>query len=290
VIHGESHLFAGLYLKKLIRAKLLFAFRSNTVMDKRMSIIENRGKQFEQLAISLEILKFKGYEKIVGKRADLILFQSEFDRESYLSRVPRFRSKTAVIRGNISEPHFRAEYKDINTSSHLRTLLFIGGVGERKGIRHLIEAVELLKKENKDVKLIAVGGGSKLESRKEYIRDHGLEDAIVFMGRQSNPFPFFKDADLVVVPSLFDSYPDVVLEALHTGAPVIASRVGGIPDILCHDDLLFEPANARAIADRIGEMIDQPSRYLEARRLCAERRKEFLFDWAEEHERLMRCD
>jgi glycosyltransferase involved in cell wall biosynthesis len=81
------------------------------------------------------------------------------------------------------------------------------------------------------------------------------------------------------VPSLFDSYPNTVLEALHVGIPVIGSRVGGIPDQLVHDELLFPPMDAEAIASRIERCVREPGYYARLRELCAERRESFLFDW-----------
>ena len=108
-----------------------------------------------------------------------------------------------------------------------------------------------------------------------------------FQGRVSDPFPYYEAADLLVVPSLFDSYPDTVLEALHTGIPVIASRVGGMPDQLVYDELLFPPRNAAALADRIEEIARDDEKYMRLRALCSKRRDAFIFDWAEAWEQAM---
>ena len=106
-----------------------------------------------------------------------------------------------------------------------------------------------------------------------------------FHGRVPEPFSALAAADLMVAPSLSDSFPDTVLEALHVGTPVIGSQVGGITEQLVHEELLFPPMNAEAIADRIEKCIREPEFYRRARRLCASRRSKFEFDWAEAWEK-----
>jgi glycosyltransferase involved in cell wall biosynthesis len=115
-----------------------------------------------------------------------------------------------------------------------------------------------------------------------------VKNVVTFPGRVASPFPVIIDGDLLVVPSLFDSYPNTVLEALHVGTPVIGSRVGGIPDMLRFDELLFPPMNAEAIADRIERCVHEPAYYKRLRELCAERRVAFQFDWSEAWERAIR--
>ena len=193
-----------------------------------------------------------------------------------------------VITGNIAPPRFRDEDRDRNRCASPERLIYVGGLGERKGVRYLVEAVRLLRERDIDVSLTVVGGGSMIEEIAEFASGHRLEEAYRLVGRQGDPFGWIADAGLLVVPSLFDSYPDVVLEALHVGTPVIGSRVGGIPDILCHDLLLFPPGDASAIADRIASFVADADLYREAARLCRERRDEFRFDWAGEFERHMR--
>jgi glycosyltransferase involved in cell wall biosynthesis len=94
-------------------------------------------------------------------------------------------------------------------------------------------------------------------------------------------------ADLVVVPSLFDSYPNVILEAFHVGTPVVGSRVGGIPDMLRYPELLFPPADAQAIADRLVLLHDDAAAFKRVQTLCRQRRSYFDFDWAGEFETVL---
>ncbi len=280
MIHGETHFFAGVWLTSLTGARLLFAYRNNTVFEAGVSLRENRRHLLKQASIAFAIFKYRLYERMIGRRADVLVFQSTFDQESYLSRNPSARGRCAIVPGNIGGPRFKAQHKDINRSVTLRRLAFVGGLGERKGIRYLVRAVEELVREGYDITLDVIGGDASLPRWQARLEQQGLGERIRLLGRQADPFPLIGQADLVVVPSLFDSYPDVVLEALHTGTPVIGSAVGGIPDILRHDELLFEARSPEAIRDKVAAMMSRPQLYQQARELCRARRESFYFDWA----------
>ena len=288
LIHGETHLPAACFLKERLGCNLLFGIRSNVVSWSSISMRENRTKPGAFLSALKEHLTYRIYEKIAAANADVLAFQSSYDRDNCVTRAPKGVSKSVIIGGNIGEPRFKAEHRDINTSTSLKRLLFVGTLGERKGLRYLLEAMSLLKGRGVEaLELDVLGRANDLTKHQAYIERLGLTGLVHFQGRVSDPFPYYEAADLLVVPSLFDSYPDTVLEALHTGIPVIASRVGGMPDQLVHDELLVPPRNAAALADRIEEIARDSEIYMRLRELCSKRRDAFLFDWAEAWEQAM---
>jgi glycosyltransferase involved in cell wall biosynthesis len=288
LIHGETHLTAACFLKKSLGCNLLFGVRNNVVRWSGISMLENRTKPGAFLSALKDHLTYRIYEKIAAENADVLAFQSSYDRDDCVVRTPKAVSKTVIIRGNIGEPRFKAEHRDMNTSTSLKRLLFVGTLGERKGLRYLLEAMSLLKGSGiGTLELDVLARAGNLTKHQAYIERLGLTGQVHFQGRVSDPFPYYKAADLLIVPSLFDSYPDTVLEALHTGIPVIASRVGGIPDQLVHEELLFPSRNAAALADRIEELARNREKYMHLRELCLKRRETFIFDWAEAWEKAM---
>ena len=68
---------------------------------------------------------------------------------------------------------------------------------------------------------------------------------------------------------------------------MIGSKVGGIPEILRYQELMFEPGDAHAIADAVQRLYEDGDAYARAKRLCAERRAAFEFDWIAAYERAM---
>jgi len=113
-------------------------------------------------------------------------------------------------------------------------------------------------------------------------------DKLISIEGYQDPFPYLAKNDLMVYPTLYDAFPDTALEALHTGCPVIASSVGGLPDMLRYPELLFDSGEAAAIAARIEHCVEDKRFYQHIRALCAERAAAFRFDWAERFENAMK--
>ena len=89
-----------------------------------------------------------------------------------------------------------------------------------------------------------------------------------------------KNCDLLTVPSLADSCPNTVMEALYLGIPVIGSRAGGIPEILLDEEALF-PTDWEQLAGKIETCYRDKAFLTRLREKQAERKKELSFDWAE---------
>ncbi|HCM25999.1 MAG TPA: hypothetical protein DIC34_05535 [Treponema sp.] len=286
LIHGETHLKAGMTCSALLGGRLLFGHRSNAVRELLNSRMEGNATFADSIRSRLELIRYRAYERSIAKSADAIVFQSEYDRDDFLSRTT-VRGSVHVIGGNIGEPRFKRDHANANTSQSLSSVLFIGTYGSRKGLRYLLEAAGILASRGIFLRFVIVGPGEQKERFIRQAEGMGLSEAFEFHGRVPDPFPYLSSADLLVVPSVFDSYPDTILEALHAGTPVIASSVGGIPEMLFHEALLFPPMDAAALADRIGLIAKDPGQYAKIKSLCASRATSFHFDWAERWELAM---
>jgi glycosyltransferase involved in cell wall biosynthesis len=287
-IHGDTHLKAALFLKKALAVPLFYAFRANDI--DRAHIIRSSG------TLSLRSYLFsvlyepinRSREKQVAKYAQLITFQNEPDRQRFFKRTACPESRTVIIPGNIGPPRFKPEYAGSNNSKKVKKILYVGMVSTGKGLYEVLEAVGLLKKRGYlFIQCCILGRGDGLEAAKNLTKKLNIDSQVFFEGFK-DPFPYLADCDLMVYPTLYDAFPDTVLEALHTGCPVIASRVGGIPDLLCYDELLFDARDVNAIASKIEKCITDTGFYMKIRNLCASRAKVFYFDWAERFETAMK--
>lgn len=136
------------------------------------------------------------------------------------------------------------------------------------GIAYLIMAAKLVISKRKDVIFIIGGDGPLLNYHKELAGKLGVKDYIVFTGaipRDIIP-KYYAASDIVVVPSLQESWGLVATEAMACGKPVIASNVGGLPDQIIDgfNGFLVPPRSPKAIADKILYLLENPS---EARRI-----------------------
>ncbi len=123
------------------------------------------------------------------------------------------------------------------------TVLHIGRFSEQKNHRLMIETMATLSHEYPNIYFQFIGGGELENEIKEMIKDLGLCERIECLGRQGNVYQFLNQADAFMLPSKYEGVPISLIEAMGTGLPIIASRVGGVSDMLVDEEsaLLIEP-------------------------------------------------
>ena len=129
-------------------------------------------------------------------------------------------------------------------------LLHIGRFNEQKNHRRILEAFHMLTGEIPNCRLWLVGDGELMEATRSYARELGVEERVEFLGSQSNVYGFLQDADIFLMPSDYEGMPMTIIEAMGTGLPVVATAVGGVPDMLKDGESgLLVPCDARAVKD-----------------------------------------
>jgi glycosyltransferase involved in cell wall biosynthesis len=131
-----------------------------------------------------------------------------------------------------------------------------------KGIDVLIDAVAICVRDGVDLSLTIVGDGKYRSELEKRTAAYGLGEQVRFLGQLPGGAPVraqLDAADLFVMPSRTEGLPRVVIEAMARGLPCIGSAVGGIPELLPSEDLV-PPDDARALASKIMEVINDPSR------------------------------
>ena len=128
---------------------------------------------------------------------------------------------------------------------------------EGKGHTVLIEAFKLLKEKIKDAKLVIVGEGYLYDELFRRVGNNGLRDSVLFTGFQMDVSEIIATFDVAVLPSFFEGMGRVILEAMAMEKPIVASRVGGIPDLIDQgiNGLLVRPGDARELADALERVL-----------------------------------
>lgn len=146
---------------------------------------------------------------------------------------------------------------ELNIRFDEKVILAIGRLSREKAQRYLIEALAHLPQTEGPRKLILVGIGPDMDALRRLTGALGLTDKVVFAGFREDVASFYSLADVFVLPSLSEGSSNVLLEAMANGTPVIATRVGGNPEIALHEEtaLLVQPGNPTALAAAITRLL-----------------------------------
>lgn len=135
--------------------------------------------------------------------------------------------------------------------------LHVGRFADVKNHPMLIDAFSELVKMRPDVKLWLVGDGPNIDMIKGKVSELRLEEHVEFWGLQPDVFKFFEEADVFVLPSIYEGMPMTLIEAMGSGMPIIASDVGGIPSMLNNDkNALLTDVNEKSLLNAMIKMTD----------------------------------
>lgn len=193
-------------------------------------------------------------EKLLRARTNLFLFESEFAKQSFDDLIGATRATIRVVRNGVSEH----EFADVPLDFGATDLLYIGELRDIKGVDVLLDAIAALHRSGLPLTATIVGDGPSRQAFHDQAARLGLNDAVRFKA----PMPArkaFALGRLVVVPSRKESLPYIVLEIAAAGKPLVATRVGGIPEVFGPQaDLLVAPGHSAALADTLRHSINHP--------------------------------
>jgi len=204
---------------------------------------------------TLRGLVYGAIERVLMRRTELFLFESAFARDTYQSLVGTPAGIVRVVHNGISA----AEMVPVEPTASAADLVNVGEFRRIKGTDVLIDAVARLHRAGRPVTLAIAGDGEEGEALRRQVARLGLVDSVRFLGhvpaRQA-----FALGRLLVVPSRADSLPYVVIEAGGAGIPMVASAVGGIPEIFGPGGVsLVPPEDADRLAAAIAAVLDDPA-------------------------------
>jgi len=143
-----------------------------------------------------------------------------------------------------------------------KIILYCGRFGPEKGLEYLIKAVKILYDRNVSFRLILVGDGQQKDQIKKLVISSGLAKRVQF--KEEMPYDkmpaLMNSSDIFCLPSIREGWPNVVMEALGCGIPVVASEVGGVPEILTSPEygIMVPKQNYEELANALMMAIKKP--------------------------------
>lgn len=197
---------------------------------------------------------FKILHPFCFKNAEQVIVTSSALKEEIESRFPDI--KTKIIPVGIND-YFKPKPKK---SKKRKIILCVGRLTPQKGFDHMIKALSLLIKKN-DIQLKIIGEGGDLPRLKVLAKELKISRYVSFLGKKGNKslVKYYQEADVFVLPSQgFEALGMVCAEAFACGTPVVASRVGGIKDIVIDykTGLFFNEGDEKSLKDAIDDLLN----------------------------------
>lgn len=175
-------------------------------------------------------------------------------------------ARVRLIRNAMRPPHLSmhrdAARQALGLPSDIPVVGWVGRLSIEKGPDLLVEALAQLRGE---AHVVVIGDGSMRQSLQDRVGQLGMSSRVTFAGLRANAAELFGALDLLALTSRTEGTPMVLLEAMWAGVPIVATSVGGVPDILGHDDAWLTTPEAGAIASALDAALIDP----EARRTRA---------------------
>ena len=215
---------------------------------------------------------YRSIERFLNWRTDLFLFESSYVADLFRAKIGTPRAMVRIVRNGVGQ----AEFDPVMVKPDATDLVCVGELRPVKAIDVLIEALAILKKSGQPVTATVVGEGpddAKLKAQAERL---GLADEVRFVGFRPAREAFAMGR-MLVIPSRAESLPYVVLEAAAAGVPVLATEVGGVPEIFGpYADHLIPPDDIAAlVAGLRSALIDPGAAHRVADAIRARVRSEF---------------
>jgi glycosyltransferase involved in cell wall biosynthesis len=199
-------------------------------------------------------LLYLSAERVLARRTELLLFESAYGQRVFGENIGNPRGLARVVHNGVEE----SEFATIEPNPAASDLVFVGELRTLKGVDVLIEAIASLRDQGAPASAAIVGDGPEAQTFHSITEKKGLARTVRFAGVLPARTAFAQGR-VLVVPSRAESLPYIVLEAAAARRPMIATKVGGIPEIFGADaGRLVPPGDAQALAQAIRQTLADP--------------------------------
>jgi len=208
-------------------------------------------------------------EKISALVTDRLVMLTEQEKIDHLHFHIAPENKFSVVHSGINLDEF--SNTSVDPAAMKRRLgipednLIVGTVGRLtsiKGHRYLIEAARKIAGSRPDTTFVILGDGELLDELKNMVTRSDIEENIKFLGWRSDVAEVMSTFDIFALPSLNEGMGRVLVEAMALGRPIVASNIGGIPDLVvdCENGYLVPVGDVETLAARIKKLLDDPEK------------------------------
>ena len=215
------------------------------------------------LFIEKQIFKPQHYHYLIansemGKHHAMNYYQVPEDRIEVIYNGVDLEKFNPIVR----ETYRSSIRKELNISDQDTVILFVSRNYKRKGLHYLIESLSLLREKAHSIKVVVVGRGNP-KPYQHLASKRGISDNILFVGEEKTLEKYYGASDLLVLPTLYDPFSNVCLEALACGLPVITTKSNGAAEIIEEGEngyIIEDARDIEGIAQKISLLLSKEKR------------------------------
>ncbi len=204
-------------------------------------------------------------ERFCGKFTDKIIALTELEKQDLIKFKVCEHKKITIVNSGLELDYYRNVTIDIASikqslkiEPHLNLVGMISRLEPVKGAEYIVPAAKVVIEKFTDVRFLIAGEGSLREKMESEARNFGISDKFIFLGWREDVREILSVLDVLVQPSLNEAVGRILIEAGASSVPVVATKVGGIPEIVLDGQtgILIEPGDAQGLAQAVISLLE----------------------------------
>lgn len=228
------------------------------------ALMNSNAKNFTWVHADLDLHRytkgvfFKGDELSAYEKMDKIIFVTYNAEKSFLNRFPSLVKKTTVVFNPIDIDKINYFSNQVSFEvDEISTIVFLGRLTAVKQTDKLLYAAKKFSDEKIPVRFYIIGDGNLRQDLEKLAKELQIDHLVTFLGYQSNPYPYIKQADILVSTSSYEGFGLVLCEAMALGVPVVSTKTAGSIEIIGDNEFgLLCNHDINAIYDAVKTLLE----------------------------------
>lgn len=215
-------------------------------------------------------------------KADKIVSIAQTTKKSVDTLFPECKQKSIIINNGVDLDEIRKKSEVHISENYKSDLIFIGRLDKNKNVEFLVDVMNLLCETKKNLKLTILGEGDERDNIQNLIKGYNLENNVKILGYKENVYKYIKNSKILLLSSIVEGFPTVIVEGMVLGKPFIATSVGGVEELSHNSTCGFVINSKKTMAEKISILIEDKELYQNMSINCIDKVSKYTMNYQKE--------